>query len=165
MAAGSKPKAKGVIFYDANGGKHKAFLKKDSCSEIISSAGAIGSTQLLLLSGIGPSNSLQELGIKVVLNQPMVGKDMADNPSNGIVIPSPLPIELALGKIVGITKFGSYVLSLSGFNYSALSVSGAQTNQDSQSRLISNQVFIYYILFHNYLLHTFIYELHVFFFN
>ncbi|XVF41506.1 hypothetical protein PTKIN_Ptkin01aG0285000 [Pterospermum kingtungense] len=107
-----RPKAEGVIFYDANGIKYMAYLKNDSRSEIIVSASAIGSPQLLLLSGIGPATSLKELGIKVVLNQPMVGKEMADNPSNGIIIPSPLPIELALVKIVGITKFGSYVESI-----------------------------------------------------
>ncbi|XWS27603.1 hypothetical protein CRYUN_Cryun26dG0130900 [Craigia yunnanensis] len=138
---GSRPKAEGVIFYDANGGKHMAFLKNDSRSEIISSAGAIGSPQLLLLSGIGPTTRLQELGIKVVLNQPMVGQEMADNPLNGLIIPSPLPIELSLATVVGITKFGSYVESISGFDFSALSVSGAQSlasailNQKGKSSL------------------------------
>ncbi|XVF30290.1 hypothetical protein REPUB_Repub16aG0044100 [Reevesia pubescens] len=127
MKVGSRPKAEGVIFYDANGGKHMAYLKNDSRSEIISSAGALGSPQLLLLSGIGPATQLQALGIKVVLNQPMLGQEMADNPLNGLIIPSPLPIELSLAITVGITKFGSYVEANSGFDFSALSVSGAQS--------------------------------------
>ncbi|XP_022743861.1 protein HOTHEAD-like [Durio zibethinus] len=130
IKVGSRPKAEGVIFYDANGVKHMAFLKNDSRNEIILSAGAIGSPQLLLLSGIGPAARLQGLGIKVVLNQPMVGQEMADNPLNGLIIPSPLPIELSLTKIVGITNFGSYLESISGFDFSALSVSGTQRLAD-----------------------------------
>ncbi|PPD91732.1 hypothetical protein GOBAR_DD11339 [Gossypium barbadense] len=70
---GQRPKADGVIFYDANGGRHIAYLKHESNnrSEIILSAGAIGSPQLLMLSGIGPAARLRSLGIKVVLDQPM----------------------------------------------------------------------------------------------
>ncbi|XVE90597.1 hypothetical protein DITRI_Ditri20bG0090600 [Diplodiscus trichospermus] len=105
----SRPKAKGVIFYDASGRKHITFLKNDPRSEIISTAGATGSPQLLLLSGIGPAIELQRLGIKVVLDQPMVGQEMADNTLNGLIIPSPQPIGLSLGTIVGITKLADKV--------------------------------------------------------
>ncbi|XVF60337.1 hypothetical protein PTKIN_Ptkin08bG0037000 [Pterospermum kingtungense] len=53
---GSRPRVERVIFEDALGVKHTALLTKDSRSEIILSAGAIGSPQLLMLSGIGPSH-------------------------------------------------------------------------------------------------------------
>ncbi|XVF41501.1 hypothetical protein PTKIN_Ptkin01aG0284500 [Pterospermum kingtungense] len=135
--AGSRPKAEGVIFFDANGAKHMTFLKNDTQSEIILSTGAIGSPQLLLLSGIGPSTSLQEMGIEVVLNQPMVGKDMADNPSNGLIIPSPLPVELSTAGIVGITRFGSYVESISGYDFSAFSVGGAQSRANDFTTVLN----------------------------
>ncbi|XVF41505.1 hypothetical protein PTKIN_Ptkin01aG0284900 [Pterospermum kingtungense] len=59
---GSRPKAEGVIFYDANGIKHMAYLKNDSRSEIILLAGAIGSPQLLMLTGIGPASRLPRTG-------------------------------------------------------------------------------------------------------
>ncbi|EOY09826.1 Glucose-methanol-choline oxidoreductase family protein isoform 1 [Theobroma cacao] len=125
---GSRPKAEGVIFYDAKGIRHTALLKNGSMSEIISSAGAMGSPQLLLLSGIGPAPQLEALGIEVVLHQAMVGQGMADNPQNSLVIPSPSPLEFSLPAIVGITKFGSYIESSSGFDYSALSVAQTLTN-------------------------------------
>ena len=70
--------AQGVIFYDAKGSKHTAFLRNAWRSEIIVAAGATGSPQLLMLSGIGPASQLEQLGIQGVLNQPMVGKDVAD---------------------------------------------------------------------------------------
>ena len=46
----------------------------------------------------------------------MVEQGMADNPTNALIVPSPLPVEVSLGQIVGITKFGSYVEAISGLN-------------------------------------------------
>ncbi|KAF7300670.1 Aryl-alcohol oxidase-like protein [Mycena chlorophos] len=51
--------------------------------EIILSAGAIGTPQLLMLSGIGPATELEALGIPVVLNVPDVGRNMQDQPILG----------------------------------------------------------------------------------
>jgi choline dehydrogenase len=48
--------------------------------EIILSAGAIASPQVLMLSGIGPAEHLQEKGIAVVADLPGVGKNLRDHP-------------------------------------------------------------------------------------
>src|SRR5262249_26014912 len=47
--------------------------------EIILAAGAIGSVQLLLRSGIGPATQLQDLSIPVVLDRPGVGENLQDH--------------------------------------------------------------------------------------
>jgi len=47
--------------------------------EVILSAGSIGSTQLLLLSGIGPAAQLREHGIDVVADRPGVGANLQDH--------------------------------------------------------------------------------------
>ena len=47
--------------------------------EIILSAGAIGSPQLLMLSGIGPADHLNSHGIDVVLDNPEVGQNLEDH--------------------------------------------------------------------------------------
>ncbi len=47
--------------------------------EVILSAGSIGSTQILLLSGIGPAAHLQEHGIPVLLDRPGVGANLQDH--------------------------------------------------------------------------------------
>jgi choline dehydrogenase-like flavoprotein len=47
--------------------------------EVILSAGSIGSTQALLLSGVGPAAQLAEFGIPVVLDKPGVGENLQDH--------------------------------------------------------------------------------------
>ena len=49
-------------------------------NEIILSAGAIASPQLLMLSGIGPEAHLKEHGIPTVINSPGVGQNLRDHP-------------------------------------------------------------------------------------
>lgn len=130
-----RPQAYGVTFRDGDGIIHQAYLKGKG--EIILSAGSVGSPQILMLSGIGPAQHLQAHSIKVVLDQPMVGQDMADNPMNALVVPSPLPVELSLIPIVGITKFGSYIEAGSGLG---LNIPWAQAFQriiDTQHKQVS----------------------------
>ena len=54
------------------------FIEKGS--EIIVSAGAIGSPQLLMLSGIGPNEHLRGKGIEVLHHLPGVGQNLRDHP-------------------------------------------------------------------------------------
>ena len=48
--------------------------------EIILCAGAIGSPQILLLSGVGPADQLRSLDIPVVRHLPGVGCNLRDHP-------------------------------------------------------------------------------------
>ena len=52
--------------------------------EIILSAGAIASPQLLMLSGVGPAEQLSSLGIEVIHHLPGVGQSMKNHPSVSI---------------------------------------------------------------------------------
>ena len=49
-------------------------------AEIILSAGAIGSPQLLMLSGVGPAEHLHEHNIAVMAENPGVGSNLSDHP-------------------------------------------------------------------------------------
>jgi choline dehydrogenase len=62
--------------------------------EIILSGGAIGSTQLLLLSGIGAATQLQELGIEVVVDLPGVGQNLRDHVAVAVVMGSKQPLSM-----------------------------------------------------------------------
>jgi choline dehydrogenase len=48
--------------------------------EVILSAGAFGSPQMLMLSGIGPAEHLRSVGIEPVLDLPGVGRNLQDHP-------------------------------------------------------------------------------------
>src|SRR6185437_10173924 len=50
-------------------------------AEVIVCAGAIGSPQLLMLSGIGPAGHLRGLGIEVAADLPGVGENLQDHPA------------------------------------------------------------------------------------
>ena len=48
--------------------------------EVVLGAGAIGSPQMLMLSGVGPADHLREQGIEVVADLPGVGQNLRDHP-------------------------------------------------------------------------------------
>ena len=60
-----------------------------AAKEIVVSAGAVGSPQLLLLAGIGPRNELEPLGIRCRHDAPDVGKHLQDHLQLGLVFPAP----------------------------------------------------------------------------
>jgi choline dehydrogenase len=49
-------------------------------TEVILAAGAIGSPQLLMLSGVGPADHLRDVGIGVRVDSPGVGANLSDHP-------------------------------------------------------------------------------------
>lgn len=69
------------MYRDAFGHYHHTMVR-DNGGEVRLSSGAMGSPQLLLLSGIGWRPYLDEWGISVALHLPYVGQFLYDNPSN-----------------------------------------------------------------------------------
>ena len=57
--------------------------------EVVLSAGAIGSPQLLLLSGIGPKDELAQVGVDCRLDLPDVGKHLKDHLHTPMVFKAP----------------------------------------------------------------------------
>ncbi|KAG8476264.1 hypothetical protein CXB51_033106 [Gossypium anomalum] len=120
----------GSTIFDINDHRHSAadlleyadpkniivYLHATVTKILFTTQSAIGSSQLLMLSGIGPRSQLEPLGIKLVMDQPMVGQGMADNTLNGLFIPSPNPVELSLVSAVGISLLVNYIEAGSGLN-------------------------------------------------
>ena len=69
------------IEYSQNGALHRAKAKK----EVLLCGGAINSPQILQLSGIGPGNLLQSLGIEVKHGLPGVGENLQDHIGGRII--------------------------------------------------------------------------------
>ncbi|XP_012215862.2 glucose dehydrogenase [FAD, quinone]-like [Linepithema humile] len=63
--------------------KHGRIISVFASKEVILYAGAIMSPQLLMLSGVGPSNHLTDLGIDVVYDAPFVGENLMDHVAYG----------------------------------------------------------------------------------
>ena len=76
--------------------------------EVILSAGAIGSPQILMLSGIGPPAHLKDHGIEVVAPHPGVGKNLQDHLQVRIVykLNRPISVNDEVRNIVGRTMAG-----------------------------------------------------------
>jgi choline dehydrogenase len=54
--------------------------------EVVLCAGAIGSPHLLQLSGVGPRDDLEEVGIDVLRDMPGVGANLLDHLANGLLV-------------------------------------------------------------------------------
>lgn len=61
--------------------RQTAMLSVDDGAEVLLSAGAVASPQLLMLSGVGPADHLKGLGIPIVSDQPGVGEGLRDQPA------------------------------------------------------------------------------------
>ncbi|MFJ7795110.1 choline dehydrogenase [Pseudomonas sp. NPDC096950] len=78
------------IEYEQNGETHQALTRR----EVLLTAGAINSPQLLLLSGIGPAAELRDLGISVIHDLPGVGKRLNDHPDTVVQYLCKKPVSL-----------------------------------------------------------------------
>ena len=68
-------RARGIAFRSKDGAAMEVYCRR----EVLLCAGAIGSPQLLMLSGIGDADHLRALGIVPVLDKPEVGRNLQDH--------------------------------------------------------------------------------------
>jgi choline dehydrogenase len=77
--------------------------------EVVVAAGAAGSAQLLLLSGIGPADQLRAAGVPVVLDRPGVGANLHDHALCGVVYRSARAVPAGAnnhGEVQGLVATG-----------------------------------------------------------
>ncbi|XP_068623780.1 glucose dehydrogenase [FAD, quinone]-like [Battus philenor] len=83
--------------------------------EVILAAGAIASPQLLMLSGVGPAEHLQDVGIDVIYDSPGVGRNLQDHIAvGGIVFQVDYPISLVMSRLVNINSALRYAVTEDG---------------------------------------------------
>jgi choline dehydrogenase len=79
----------GVDYHRTGRGSHRV-----TAGEVVLCGGAINSPQLLLLSGIGPRDHLEQLGIPVVADLPGVGSNLQDHLEVYIQYASKQPVSI-----------------------------------------------------------------------
>lgn len=95
------PRAVGVEVRSEGGRGPMQVLRLKDGGEVVLSAGAFGSPQLLMVSGVGPAEHLREHGITPVLDLPGVGANLHDHVDVVIVVNAPKARDL-----LGITPGG-----------------------------------------------------------
>ena len=111
--------------------------------EVILSAGAIGSPQILELSGVGAGEKLQQLGIDVVTNSPEVGENLQDHLQIRAVYKTHRPVTLndELSNPLQKMRAGlQYIFTRSG----PLSMAASQVYAFSRTRLANERPDIQY---------------------
>lgn len=74
---------------------------------VVLTAGAVGTPQLLMLSGIGPHQQLRQLGIKPLVDLDGIGANLQDHPITGIVYQASGPVPPAAnnhGEVQGLIR-------------------------------------------------------------
>ncbi|XP_026685748.1 glucose dehydrogenase [FAD, quinone] [Diaphorina citri] len=93
------------VEYLRDGRLHKVFARK----EVILSAGALNSPQLLMLSGIGPREHLAEIGVPLIHDSPGVGQNLQDHIAvGGIVFKIDYPVSLVMNRMVTVSAAVKY---------------------------------------------------------
>jgi choline dehydrogenase len=93
--------------------------------EVLVSCGAIGSPQLLLLSGIGPAADLEALGIRIIAASPEVGLNLQDHLDFCTVSQCTQPLTYEFGRGQALAVLLRYLLTHSGPGVSNLAEAGA----------------------------------------
>lgn len=80
-----------IVSFQQGGGSAQERAER----EIILCGGAIGSPQLLMLSGVGPAEHMRAFDIPVVCDLPGVGQNLQDHPCTGVIFESTKSVSLA----------------------------------------------------------------------
>lgn len=103
-------RAAGVQFI-RNGKLQTAYATR----EVILAAGAIGSPHLMMLSGIGPGDELQRVGLPVVHHLPGVGQNLQDHIAvGGIAFLIDYPISVVMSRMVNVNTALRYAIGEEG---------------------------------------------------
>ncbi|KXJ73585.1 hypothetical protein RP20_CCG015527 [Aedes albopictus] len=103
-------RALGVEFV-RDGKKHEVYATR----EVILSAGAIGSPHILMVSGIGPRENLEQVGVPVIHDLPGVGQNLQDHIAvGGLVFRVDQPISVIMNRLVNLNSAIRYAVTEDG---------------------------------------------------
>nr|QDR50936.1 ninaG [Heliconius melpomene] len=83
--------------------------------EIIVSAGAVKTPQLMILSGIGPRNLIKRLRIDVISENERVGRNLHDHMNMPLYVSIKKPIGITLAKVFSVSTLVNYFWYKTGY--------------------------------------------------
>jgi choline dehydrogenase-like flavoprotein len=101
--------------------------------EIILCAGAVGSPQLLMLSGVGPADHLRQFNVPIACDLPGVGKNLQDHPACSVVYECTKPVSLASAE--SFSNLVRYMVSKRGSLTSNVAEAGAFVKTSSRASI------------------------------
>ncbi|KAJ7145563.1 GMC oxidoreductase [Mycena epipterygia] len=107
------PRASGVLTATKNGRLFAVAARR----EVIVSAGAVATPQLLMVSGLGPADELEKHNIRVMRDLPFVGKNLLDHFSAGSLVvraKAGKTWDHVLSPMGGVVALGKWLISGSG---------------------------------------------------
>ncbi|KAJ6558002.1 alcohol oxidase [Mycena capillaripes] len=137
--------AVGVAFEPSDESISRTFYARAK-KEIVVCCGALGSPQLLLLSGIGPKEDLKEHGIETVVDLPGVGQHLQDHV--GLPLMYEVPLEDTLhhsenSTWKGVLEFGKYIFARKGIMASTvtpISIFAHSTHFDEKTAMVISPI-------------------------
>ena len=84
--------------------------------EIILSGGSLQSPQILMLSGVGPRDHLEEMGIRTIVDLPAVGENLQDHVAVGgtSYLVDPTGVSFVVPKILTVRTLYNFVFENTG---------------------------------------------------
>ncbi|HKR95959.1 MAG TPA: choline dehydrogenase [Candidatus Angelobacter sp.] len=117
-----------IVSFQQGGGSTQERAER----EIILCGGAIGSPQLLMLSGVGPAEHLRAFDIPLVCDLPGVGRNLQDHPCTGVVFECTKPVSLAGAE--SLSSLMQYLCFKKGHLTSNVAEAGAFLNTAAQGQ-------------------------------
>ncbi|WP_433558426.1 GMC family oxidoreductase [Pseudonocardia xinjiangensis] len=102
------------VEYSVEHGMGSEVLVAECREEVVLTAGAVGSAQLLMLSGVGSQAHLDERGVEVVLDLPGVGANFHDHPLSMVAYTPVQPVPTGVGNHSGVIGLMSSPVAADG---------------------------------------------------
>lgn len=108
--------------------------------EVILCGGAVNSPKLLMLSGVGPGDDLQRLGISTQADMPGVGRNLRDHLGTRVTYECLMPVSYERSKVQRVAEIAQYLMFRRGPMSSNIAEAGGSVPTNGNPNLADVQL-------------------------